>query len=177
MEERYLEDLLPLMGPLYATALRFTGNPADAEELVQETSYRAWRGFKGFKEGTNFRAWIFRIMNNTFISNWRKKRPSPVEPGSPVLDEAAPPESPWGRDVSDILETVDDDVRAAFLELPDPYREVMELRVFQDLAYQEISDTLEIPVGTVMSRLHRARAAFKETLAKLAGKPGEKEPT
>ncbi len=167
---RFERDVLPLMPGLYSAALRMTRNPADAEDLVQETYLRAYRGFAGFEEGTNLKAWMYRILTNTFINAYRKKQREPVT----VQDEHI---EDWylydrlgesGVEASaetEVLERIpDEDVQAALEALPEGFRMAVLLADVEGFSYKEIAEILGVPIGTVMSRLHRGRRSLEKAL-------------
>ena len=167
---RFERDALPLLPSLYSAALRMTRNPADAEDLVQETFLRAYRGFSGFTDGTNLKAWMYRILTNTFINTYRKKRREPQT----VLEEELPD---WylydrlGQDgsiasaESTVLDSIpDEDVQAALDSLPEAFRMAVWLADVEGFSYKEIAEILDVPIGTVMSRLHRGRKTLEKLL-------------
>ena len=167
---RFERDALPLLPSLYSAALRMTRNPTDAEDLVQETFLRAYRGFSGFTEGTNLKAWMYRILTNTFINDYRKKRREPQT----ILEDELPD---WylfdrlGRDgsiasaESTVLDSIpDEDVQAALDSLPEGFRMAVWLADVEGFSYKEIAEILDVPIGTVMSRLHRGRKALEKLL-------------
>lgn len=167
------EELLgPHLDQLFGYALRLTGERAAAEDLLQEAIYRAWRGRAGFRRGTNFKAWMFRIATNQFISSRRSAARSPVvvdlEAAGEPADAARAIEDELVRESTDwtrvYRESVDDDVRRALDELPEDFRAPLLLNSLGELRYKEIGDLLRIPIGTVMSRLFRARQRLKESL-------------
>jgi RNA polymerase sigma-70 factor (ECF subfamily) len=158
-----------LARPLMAAALRLTRRRADAEDLVQETLMRAWRALGTFEKGTRFKAWMFRILKNAFINRGKREAAAPVAVDFTEREEPAP-ESPVPSllDLSE-LEGIadrhfDEQVKRAIEDLPEPYRVPLVLFALGGLSYQEIADTMEIPIGTVMSRLHRARSQLKADL-------------
>jgi RNA polymerase sigma-70 factor (ECF subfamily) len=170
LKERFEREVLPLLPNLYSAALRMTRNPADAEDLVQETYLRAYRGFSGFEEGTNLRAWMYRILTNTFINSYRKKQREPVTVQEDDLDE-------WylfdklgesGVEPSAEAEVIrsmpDEDVQKALEALPEGFRLAVLLADVEGFSYKEIAQILGIPIGTVMSRLHRGRRALEKAL-------------
>ena len=170
LKERFERQVLPLLPNLYSAALRLTRNPADAEDLVQETYLRAYRGFSGFEEGTNLRAWMYRILTNTFINSYRKKQREPVTVQEDDLDE-------WylydklgenGVEPSAEAEVIrsmpDEDVQRALEALPEGFRLAVLLADVEGFSYKEIAEILGIPIGTVMSRLHRGRRALEKAL-------------
>ncbi|HEY7515836.1 MAG TPA: sigma-70 family RNA polymerase sigma factor [Vicinamibacteria bacterium] len=170
LRARFERDVVPLLPNLYGAALRLTRNPADAEDLIQETSLRAFRGFAGFAEGTNLRAWMYRILTNTFINSYRKKQRQPVTVADDELED-------WylydrlgesGVEASaetEVLERIpDEDVQRALEELPENFRMAVLLADVEGFSYKEIAEILDIPIGTVMSRLHRGRKALQKAL-------------
>lgn len=165
--------LLPLLDSAYRAAYRLAGNAADAEDLVQDASLLAWRGFDSFEPGTNFRGWFFRILTNAFYSRCRKRR----REGTPVELEAVPELYLWRQSAaagrSDVLidpagtllSKLDSErVNAAIAALPEEYRIVASLSFLDAFSYQEIATMAGIPVGTVRSRLHRARRQLQKSL-------------
>jgi RNA polymerase sigma-70 factor (ECF subfamily) len=169
--------LAPVVAPAYRTALRMTGNPADAEDLVQEASLLAYRGFQAFAEGSNFKAWYFRILTNSFYTTHRraKRRPNTVDvEDTPDLymyghsiAEGLPHDGP--DPAAQLLERLDtEEVTAAIDGLPEEYSVVATLYFTQDFSYQEIAQVLGCPVGTVRSRLHRSRKMLQKVLWRLA---------
>ena len=161
------------LAALYSSAMRMTHNPADAEDLVQETYLKAYRGFKGFEQGTNLKAWLFRILTNTYINMYRAKqrRPEQQELGE-VEDlylyrrlgglEAAE----LGRSTEDVVldQLTEGEVHDAVDALPENFRMPVLLADVEGFAYKEIAEILDIPIGTVMSRLHRGRKALQKSL-------------
>ena len=170
LKERFERDVLPLLPNLFSAALRLTRNPSDAEDLVQEAYLRAFRGFSGFEEGTNLRAWMYRILTNTFINTYRKKQREPVTVQEDDLED-------WylydklgetGVEPSAEAEVLrrmpDEDVQRALEDLPEGFRLAVLLADVEGFAYKEIAEILDIPIGTVMSRLHRGRRALEKAL-------------
>lgn len=165
----FQEQALPLLPRLYAAALRMTRNRADAEDLVQETFLRAYRGFAGFQQGTNIRAWLYRILDNTNKNNFRKSERRPKEASMPedaddwflfdrLADSADSAEN-------QVLETIpDSDVKAALESIPENFRIAVLLADVEGFSYKEIAETLDIPEGTVMSRIYRGRKALQRAL-------------
>jgi RNA polymerase sigma-70 factor (ECF subfamily) len=169
----FSELAMPFMGPLYSAALRMTRNPADAEDLVQETYLRAYRAFASFQEGTNLKAWLYRILTNTFINQYRaaKRRPeqSDIEDVEDLylyrrlggLEAAMAGRSPE----TEVLEGIPDaEVKEALESLPEQFRMAVLLADVEGFAYKEIAEILDIPIGTVMSRLHRGRKQLQKRL-------------
>ncbi|HEX9669499.1 MAG TPA: sigma-70 family RNA polymerase sigma factor [Thermoanaerobaculia bacterium] len=166
---------MPFVDALYNTAYRMTRNPEDAEDLVQETYLKAYRYYDKFEEGTNFKAWLFKIMKNTFINNYRKRQQSPAFSDFADIEESF--ESQVNEDSvrqiknpeEELLENVlDQDVQLALDRLPPDYRMVVILADLEGFSYKEIADILEVPVGTVMSRLYRGRRLLEAAMLEFA---------
>src|SRR5262245_2152858 len=161
---------LPLAEALYATASRMT-DPATAEDLVQETMIKAWRNFHTFEPGTHFKAWLFRILTNTYISAYRRRTREPMVYDFSEVDVAEPDEEVRYLRIEDaeILKNhVGDELKKAIEKLPPEFRLVFLLSAFGEFPYREISDIVGIPIGTVMSRLFRARKLLRRELANYA---------
>ncbi len=175
----FADQAMPLMGSLYAAALRMTRNAADAEDLVQETYLRAYRGFGGFEQGTNLKAWLFRILTNAFINTYRAKKRRPDET---ELDEGEDlylfrrlgglEAAAAGRSAEDELMDLfsEAEVKDAVESLPETFRMVVLLADVEGFQYKEIAEILDIPIGTVMSRLHRGRKALQKQLYEFASR-------
>jgi RNA polymerase sigma-70 factor (ECF subfamily) len=170
LRERFERDAMPLMPNLYTAALRLTRNPTDAEDLVQEAFLRAYRGFAGFTEGTNLKAWLYRIVTNTFINTYRKKQREPATVSGDDVDEWYLYDRLGSRAVeasaeTSVLESLpDEDVQRALDDLPETFRMAVWLADVEGFSYKEIAEVLDIPIGTVMSRLHRGRKALEKAL-------------
>jgi RNA polymerase sigma-70 factor, ECF subfamily len=170
LRERFEREVLPLLPSLYSAALRMTRNPADAEDLVQETYLRAYRGFASFQEGTNLRAWMYRILTNTFINSYRKKQREPLTvPEEDVedwylYDRLGESGAEPSAEAEVIARMPDEDVQRALEELPEVFRLAVLLADVEGFSYKEIAEILGIPIGTVMSRLHRGRRALEKAL-------------
>jgi RNA polymerase sigma-70 factor (ECF subfamily) len=173
-------QLTAVLDQAYGTALRLTGSAADAEDLVQDAALLAHRGFKGFTAGSNFRAWFYRILLNRFYSNYRRQRRAGV---SVDLDEtpelylyqqaAASGVTPDADTATALVDRLDGElVQRALDALPEEFRTVATLYFMQDLPYQEIADMLDVPIGTVRSRLHRARRMLQKALWEVAAERG-----
>ncbi len=171
LRERFERDVLPLLPNLYGAAMRMTRNPTDAEDLVQDTYLRAFRGFGGFQEGTNLKAWLYRILTNSFINTYRKKQrePQTVE-GPDDIDEWYLYDRLGGRNVevsaeNEVLDQIPDaDVKGALEALPENFRIPVLLADVEGFSYKEIAEIMQTPIGTVMSRLHRGRKALEKLL-------------
>jgi len=170
----FAEQATPFMDSLYAAALRMTRNAADAEDLVQETYLKAYRGFGGFEEGTNLKAWLYRILTNTYINLYRARKRRPDESDLEEIEDlylyrrlGGLEAAAAGRSAEDELLDIytDDEVKEAIESLPEQFRMAVLLADVEGFSYKEIADILEIPIGTVMSRLHRGRRALKKALA------------
>jgi len=171
LRERFERDVVPLLPSLYGAALRLTRDPTDAEDLVQETYLRAFRGFSGFQEGTNLKAWLYRILTNSFINTYRKKQrePQTVE-GPDDIDEwylfnRLGAQSVERSAESEVLDQIPDEaVKAALESLPERFRLPVLLADVEGFSYKEIAEIMDTPIGTVMSRLHRGRKALQRAL-------------
>jgi RNA polymerase sigma-70 factor, ECF subfamily len=159
------ELAMPLFSQLYNFAHWLTQDRSEAEDLVQETYVKALRGFSGFQQGTNFRAWMYRILRNTFLTSRSGSKASATRPLEEEDQEqlSATEETPESIFIASSQKEM---LQNALAELPVPFREILLLCDFEEMSYQEISDTLGIPAGTVMSRLSRARRALRLTLSK-----------
>lgn len=169
----FADDAMPFMDALYTAALRMTRNSADAEDLVQETYLRAFRGYGRFEEGTNLRAWLYRILTNTFINSYRSKQRRPDESDLADVEDlylyrrlGGLESSQRGRSAEDELMDLvtDGEVKAAVEALPERFRMPVLLADIEGFAYKEIAEILDVPIGTVMSRLHRGRKALQKAL-------------
>ena len=178
-QKNFENDAMQYAGQLYSAALRMTRNPADAEDLVQETFLKGYRAYHTFTEGTNLKAWLYRILTNTYINKYRKdqRRPSEVELGELqdlYLFRRIGEQSGASRSAEDdVLESfVDADVKAALESVPEHFRVPVLLADVEGFAYKEIAEMMDIPIGTVMSRLHRGRKALQKKLWDLAEQRG-----
>jgi RNA polymerase sigma-70 factor (ECF subfamily) len=180
-QANFADDAMQYTKQLYAAAMRMTRNPADAEDLVQETFLKAYRAYDSFTAGTNLKAWLYRILTNTYINKYRKaaRRPDEVDLGNVedlylyrrIGSEESVEASRTTEDrVLDGL--VESDIKKAVEALPENFRIPVLLADLEGLSYQEIADILEIPIGTVMSRLHRGRKAMQKALWEFASKRG-----
>ncbi|MGV9797147.1 sigma-70 family RNA polymerase sigma factor [Mycobacterium sp. NPDC003449] len=174
---RFLRDAMPLVDQLYRGAHRYTRNHADAEDLVQEVLLRAYRNFHQFAEDTNIRAWLFRIMTNTWINRYRTAQRRPVEVLTDEFDPQAmgggwQPRQGSSAELQALQSLGDDEVRAAMQALPDGQRMALFYVDVEGFRYQEAAFALDIPVGTLMSRLHRGRRHLRVLLADTAAAKG-----
>ena len=172
-------DALPYLDQLYGTALRMTRSPADAEDLVQDTYAKAFAAFRSYEQGTNLRAWLFRILRNTFINNYRKAQRQPSSGPSEELTDGQlldleQRNSGGVRSAeNEALERLgDDEIAAAMATIPEDFRTAVYLADVEGFSYKEIADIMETPVGTVMSRVHRGRKALRALLTDYARERG-----
>ena len=183
--ERFAEQAMTHMAGLYSAALRMTRNPADAEDLVQETYLKAYRSFASYEEGTNLRAWLYRILTNTYINAYRAKQRRPTEADLGEVEDlylyrriGALEAATASRSAEDQLMDMftDDEVKNAMETLPETFRMAVYLADVEDFSYKEIAEILDVPIGTVMSRLHRGRKAMQKALFDYAVARGLTEP-
>ncbi|QRV02484.1 sigma-70 family RNA polymerase sigma factor [Arcanobacterium phocisimile] len=181
LSHQFEEQALPLLDQLYGAALRLTRNPADAEDLVQETYAKAFAAFHQYKQGTNLKAWLYRILNNAFISNYRKAQRRPKEADADQVEDwqeyAASTHDSRGlmSAEAEVLERLpDSEIKEALEQLSDDRRTVVYLADIEGFSYQEIADIVGVPIGTVMSRLHRGRTQLREILRDYARELGYK---
>jgi RNA polymerase sigma-70 factor (ECF subfamily) len=176
-QQEFEEVALVHLDALYRTANRLTGQREEAEELVQETFLKAYRSFHQFQKGTNCRAWLYKILRNTLATRHEKRG---REPGGVPLEDVEPvlgaedPDLGMNADTYERMlgRVLEDDVRDALMALPEPYRMAVILADLESLPYREIADVLDVPIGTVMSRLFRGRRALRERLGAAARRHG-----
>jgi RNA polymerase sigma-70 factor (ECF subfamily) len=176
--DRFERDALVFMDQLYAAALRYTKNPEDARDLVQDTYLKAFNSFHQFEEGTNLRAWLYRVLTTTFINTYRKDQRRPQLASGELEDwqlaEAQSHTSDLGKSAeAEALENLpDSDIKSALQEIPEEFRIAVYLADVEGFSYKEIAGIVDVPAGTVMSRLHRGRKLLREKLADYAKELG-----
>ena len=176
----FQEQALPFMDQLYAAAMRMTRNPADASDLVQETFVKAFQAFAQFQQGTNLKAWLYRIQTNTFINNYRKNQRTPYQNtiddledwqlgGAESLTQSTSTRSAEAQAIDHLPDST---VKDALQAIPEDFRLAVYFADVEGFSYQEIADIMKTPVGTVMSRLHRGRRMLRESLSEYARERG-----
>jgi len=179
LKARFNEEAMPLLDQLYGGALRMTRNPQDAEDLVQETYLKAYKSFGSFTPGTNLKAWLYRIMTNTYINSYRKKQRRPLETSADeVTDNQLYTSSSHdstgleSAEVEALKAMPNSRISEALNALNEDYRMVVYYADVEGMAYKEIADVMDIPIGTVMSRLHRGRKQLRGMLKDVAKERG-----
>ncbi|WP_017793764.1 sigma-70 family RNA polymerase sigma factor [Leucobacter salsicius] len=179
LERRFTREALPLLDQLYGAAMKMTRNPQDAQDLVQETYLKAFAAFESFAEGTNLKAWLYRILTNSYINTYRKKQREPYLGVVEELEdwqlggaESTTAMSSRSAEAEAIDRSPDSVVTSALNELPEDFRMAVYLADVEGFSYQEIADIAEVPIGTVMSRLHRGRARLRKALGEYAAEQG-----
>jgi RNA polymerase sigma-70 factor (ECF subfamily) len=182
--QRFERDALPFLDQLYSAAMRMTRNPQDAEDLVQETFAKAYAAFHQFQEGTNLKAWLYRILTNTFINNYRKKQREPqpsltedVEDWQLARAESHTSSGLKSAEMQALERLPDSDVKDALSKLPEDFRLAVYLADVEGFPYKEIAEIMDTPIGTVMSRLHRGRRQLRAMLTDYARQRGMRVPT
>ena len=177
-KKRFERDALQYMNQLYAAAMRYTKNPEDAQDLVQDTYAKAYTSFHQFEPGTNLKAWLYRVLTTTFINTYRKDQRRPQTSDSDLEDwqiaEASSHTSDQGKSSEDVvLENLpDSDIKNALAEIPEEFRMAVYLADVEGFSYKEIAEIVGVPAGTVMSRLHRGRKQLREKLTDYARERG-----
>jgi RNA polymerase sigma-70 factor (ECF subfamily) len=176
-QEDFEEEIIPHLDAMYNFALRLTSDPNDAEDLVQDTIVKAFRFFSSYEKGTNAKAWLFRILKNSYINNYRKKSKQPNQVDYDEVSSFYETIRADRTDTSDLedrmfRELIDDDISNALEELPEDFRTVVLLCDVEGFTYEEIANMLDVPIGTIRSRLHRGRNLLKAQLMEYAEKRG-----
>jgi RNA polymerase sigma-70 factor (ECF subfamily) len=177
-KKRFERDALQYMNQLYAAAMRYTKNPEDAQDLVQDTYAKAYTSFHQFEPGTNLKAWLYRVLTTTFINTYRKDQRRPQTSDSELEDwqiaEASSHTSDQGKSTEDVvLENLpDSDIKNALADIPEEFRMAVFLADVEGFSYKEIAEIVGVPAGTVMSRLHRGRKQLREKLTDYARERG-----
>lgn len=176
-QEDFNEEIIPHLDALYNFGLRLTSDPNDAEDLVQDTIVKAYRFFSSYEKGTNAKAWLFRILKNSYINNYRKKSKKPQQVDYDEVStfyETIRAERTDTSDLEDKMfrELIDDELSNALDNIPEDFRTVVLLCDVEDFTYEEIANMLDVPIGTIRSRLHRGRNLLKAELMDYAAKRG-----
>ncbi|MFT2818010.1 sigma-70 family RNA polymerase sigma factor [Leifsonia sp. A12D58] len=179
VRDLFEEQAMPFIDQLYAAAMRMTRNPSDAQDLVQETFVKAFAAFSQFEQGTNLKAWLYRILTNTFINTYRKKQREPYQGTIDDLEdwqlggaESTTATSSRSAEAEAIDHLPDSAVKDALQAIPEDFRLAVYFADVEGFSYQEIAEIMKTPIGTVMSRLHRGRRLLREMLAGYAAERG-----
>jgi RNA polymerase sigma-70 factor (ECF subfamily) len=178
-QEDFEDEIIPHLDAMYNFGLRLTSDPNDAEDLVQDTIVKAFRFFSSYEKGTNAKAWLFRILKNSFINNYRKKSKQPSQVDYDEVSSFYETIRADRTDTSDLedrmfRELIDDDISNALEQLPEDFRTVVLLCDVEGFTYEEIANMLDVPIGTIRSRLHRGRNLLKAELEEYAHDRGYK---
>lgn len=176
-QDDFREEMLPHLDALYNFALRLSTDPNDAEDLVQDTIVKAYRFFNSYEKGTNAKAWLFRILKNSYINKYRKQSKQPYKVDYDEVStfyESIRNERTDTTDLEEILfrELLDDDITSALENLPEDFRTVVMLCDIDGFTYEEIANMLDVPIGTIRSRLHRGRNLLRSELLEYAERRG-----
>lgn len=176
-QEDFRSEMIPHLDALYNFAIRLTTDPTEAEDLVQDTIVKAYRFFNSYEKGTNAKAWLFRILKNSYINNYRKKSKQPHQVDYDEVSsfyETVRSEQSDTTDMEDIMyrDMLDDQVTRALQRLPEDFRTVVLLCDVEGFTYEEIANMLDVPIGTIRSRLHRGRNLLRAELTDYADKKG-----
>ncbi len=179
-QEDFEEEIIPHLDAMYNFALRLTSDPNDAEDLVQDTIVKAFRFFSSYEKGTNAKAWLFRILKNSYINNYRKQSKQPNQVDYDEVSSFYETIRADRTDTSDLedrmfRDLIDDDISRALERLPEDFRTVVLLCDVEGFTYEEIANMLDVPIGTIRSRLHRGRNLLKAQLIEYAEQRGYKE--
>jgi RNA polymerase sigma-70 factor (ECF subfamily) len=179
LRDLFEEQAMPFIDQLYGAAMRMTRNPSDAQDLVQETFVKAFSAFKQFEQGTNLKAWLYRILTNTFINTYRKKQREPYQGTIDDLEdwqlggaESTTASSSRSAEAEAIDHLPDSAVKDALQAIPEDFRLAVYFADVEGFSYQEIAEIMKTPIGTVMSRLHRGRRMLRDLLAGYAAERG-----
>ncbi len=176
-QQDFENEIIPHLDAMYNFALRLTSDPNSAEDLVQDSIVKAFRFFSSYEKGTNAKAWLFRILKNSYINNYRKKSKQPSQVDYDEVASFYETIRSDRTDTSDLedrmfRDLIDDDISNALEELPEDFRTVVLLCDIEDFTYEEIANMLDVPIGTIRSRLHRGRNLLKSQLLEYAQKRG-----
>lgn len=176
-QREFNAEMIPHMDALYNFAIRLANDPNDAEDLVQDTIVKAYRFFASYERGTNAKAWLFRILKNSYINNYRKQSKQPFQVDYDEIStyyESVRSERSDTTDMEEIMyrELLDDEVTSALNRLPEDFRTVVLLCDIEGFTYEEIANMLDVPIGTIRSRLHRGRNLLRTSLTQYANRRG-----